>query len=220
MPFLFSNWGKSYSLNHLGSFDDYAQGPMQRDEALLLYALVKTVDPKTIVEFGFFLGNSAINFLKSMSRDARLYSFDIWDVSKQAATQIKDPRFKFIFKSQTDFEPADIDNNTVNLAFFDAAHDFDLNVTTFAKLKDSLAEKALIVVHDTGAWYVNPKGFKTEEGYFLNGSATTYIHRPGERKFVNYIKTNGGFDQIHLHSTSKFRHGLTILQKNAGPLPL
>jgi len=211
---------RRYSLSHLALLDEVPPGPIQIDDALFLYALVKEVDPKTIVEFGFFLGHSAINFLKSMSKDARLYSYDIWDASKQAATRIKDPRFKFLFKSQTDFEPADIDNRTVDLAFFDAAHDFDLNVRTFDKLRDSLAEKALMVVHDTGAWYVNQKGPKTEEGYFLNGSATVYIHHPGERRFVNYIKTIGTFDQVHLHCSSNFRPGLTVIQKNSSLLPL
>jgi predicted O-methyltransferase YrrM len=49
-----------YSLSHLRTFEEYPAGPIQRDEALLLYALVKTVDPKTIVEFGFLAGHSAL----------------------------------------------------------------------------------------------------------------------------------------------------------------
>jgi hypothetical protein len=80
----------------------------------------------------------------------------------------------------------------------------------------------LIIVHDTGAWYGKLKGSKTPEGYFVGGKASAgYIHRPDERRFVNYIRENmEGFDQIHLHSTSKFRHGLTVLQRNVDALPL
>jgi hypothetical protein len=211
-----------YSLSHLRIFDEYPAGPIQRDEALLLYALVKTVDPKTMVEFGFLAGHSALNFLKAMSQDARLYSYDISDMSKVLSSNFRDPRFKFFFKSQTDFEPSDVDNRPVDLVLFDASHDLSLNIATFHKIKDCLNEKALIMVHDTGIWHINPKGFQSPEGYFLGGLPDLgYIHRPGERRFVNYIRENlPDFDQIHLHSTSKFRHGLTVLQRNAGPLPL
>lgn len=212
----------SYSLGHLKHFGEYAAGPIQRDEALLLYALVKTVDPKTIVEFGFFKGHSAINFLKAISSDARLYSYDISDASIQQASRIRDKRFQFIFKSQAEFEPSDIDNRLVDLAFFDASHNFNLNLATFEKLRLVLNEGALIVVHDTGAWHGNLKGFKTPEGYFIGGSTSAgYIHRPDERMFVNYIReTFSDFDQIHLHSISKIRHGLTVLQRNANALSM
>ena len=188
----------------------------------MLYALVKTVDPKTIVEFGFFAGHSANNFLKAMASDARLYSYDISEASMKLARKIHDKRFRFIFKSQTEFEPSDVDNRIIDLAFFDAAHDFRLNVATFEKLTGSLGARALIVVHDTGAWYGDLKGLKTPQGHFLNGSASSgYIHQPGERAFVNYIRENmKDFDQIHLHCTSKFRHGMTVLQRNSKPLPL
>jgi len=218
----FPVFGKGYSLRHLRSFSDYALGPIQRDETLLLFALVKTVDPKTIVEFGFLAGHSAKNFLRAMSSDAKLFSYDVSDASRKLAMKINDKRFKFIFKSQTEFEPSDVDNQLIDLVFFDAAHDFQLNVATFEKLMGSLSERALIVVHDTGAWYGNFKGLETPQGYFLNGSASSaYIHQPGERAFVNQIRENmKDFDQIHLHCTSKFRHGLTMLQRNAGPLPL
>jgi hypothetical protein len=210
----------TYSLGHLRSLRDYELGPIQRDEALLLYALVKTIDPKTIIEFGFYEGHSAINFLKAMSLDARLYSYDISDDSKRLAAKIHDRRLKFVFKSQADFEPSDVDYRLVDLAFFDASHDFLLNVMTLERLKDSLNERGLIIVHDTGAWYGDLKGLQTPEGHFVDDSISGgYIHQPGERRFVNYIRESmKDFDQIHLHSTSKFRHGLTILQRNLAPL--
>lgn len=193
-----------YSLGHLRYFGEVVVGPIQRDEALLLYGLVETVDPKTVVEFGFHEGHSAVNFLKAMSSDSKLYSYDISDMSAQLARRIHDKRFRFIHKSQADFEWSDVEDRQVDLAFFDAAHDFRLNVLTFGRLQRSLSEKALIVVHDTGG----------------HGSAGC-IHQPDERRFVNYIKLDiRGFDQIHLHSTTKYRHGLTLLQRNVGPLPL
>lgn len=211
---------KQYSLSHLRYFVEYAAGPIQRDEALLLYALVKTVDPKTIVEFGFLAGHSSTNFLKAMSSHARLYSYDIADFSMQSARRIRDERFRFVFKSQADFDCSDVDNRLVDLVFFDGSHDFHLNVLTFEKVRMCLSERAFIIVHDTGAWYGDMKGFQTPEGYFIDGSTSRgYIHRPDERKFVNYIRENmADFDQIHLHSVYKFRHGLTVLQRNVDKL--
>jgi hypothetical protein len=45
------------SMNHLAHIADFAEenalGPIQRDEALLLLAMVCVLRPKTIVEFGF-----------------------------------------------------------------------------------------------------------------------------------------------------------------------
>jgi len=214
--------GTGYSLSHLRFFQDAKIGPIQRDEALLLYAMVKTVDPKTIVELGFYEGHSSINFLKAMSSDARLFSYDITEASRKLAMKIEDKRFKFVFKSQSEFEPSDVDNRLIDLVLFDAAHDFQLNVTTFQKLIGSLMATALIVVHDTGAWYGNLKGLMTPQGHFSNELASSaYIHQPGERAFVNWAKeTMKDFNQIHLHSTSKFRHGMTVFQKNDKPLAL
>ena len=214
--------GGSYSLRHLRRFSNYVIGPIQRDEALFLYALVKMVDPKTIVEFGFYEGDSSTNFLKAMSSDGRLYSYDISNASMTFARKIRDPRFRFILKSLTEFAPSDIDNRPIDLVFFDASHEFDLNVTTFEKVKGSLNERGLVVVHDTGAHYVDSNRCQTPMGYFLRGRLDAgYIHQPNERKFVNYIReSDQNYEQVHLHCTTKFRHGLTILQKNVGPLPL
>jgi predicted O-methyltransferase YrrM len=48
-----------YDLSHLTQDEaQISMGPIQDDEALLLYALVKVIRPKTVVEFGFG------NFLK------------------------------------------------------------------------------------------------------------------------------------------------------------
>jgi len=214
--------GESYYLKHLRRFSDYVVGPIQRDEALFLYALVKMVDPKTIVEFGFYKGASATNFLKAMSSDARLYSYDISNASMRFAGKIRDSRFRFILKSLTAFVPSDTDNRPIDLAFFDASHDFDLNVAAFEKVKGCLNERGLVVVHDTGAHYVDSNRCQTPTGYFLGGQPDAgYIHQPNERKFVNYIrKSDQNFEQIHLHCTTKFRHGLTVLQRNTSPLPL
>jgi hypothetical protein len=83
-----------------------------------------------------------------MSWDARLHSFDISPDSMKLAARVCDRRFKFLLRSQTDFDQADVDNRPVDLAFSDASHNFCLNVTTFESLMPRLAERGLTVVHD------------------------------------------------------------------------
>lgn len=214
-----------YNLKHLEDFGEKVIGPIQSDEALLIYSIVRDTRPDVILEFGFANGHSSINFLAAMPKSCKLYSFDIKEESANIAKKIQDDRFKFILKNQKKFEATDIDNNQVDLVFFDASHDSDLNIKTFNKVKSLLNPNALILVHDTGSWdntqnenvgaidgyYVN--GYPFPKGYFLNKDQ--YIHQAGERNFVNYLRKNEKkFHQIHLHSKNTFRHGLTILQRS------
>ncbi len=79
---------QSLGISHLLSYANAdALGPIQRDEAVALFGLVRTLRPKTVVEFGFFHGHSAFNFLCALDGDARLYSYD---PSDDAARRAKD----------------------------------------------------------------------------------------------------------------------------------
>ena len=51
-------------------------GPLQDDEALLLYGLVRALRPRTVVEFGTAHGFSALNFLQALfdDQEARVFS--------------------------------------------------------------------------------------------------------------------------------------------------
>ena len=62
-----------HNFSHLDEGGMHGAG---REDALLMYALVQMLWPKTIVEFGFYRGHSAVNFLKAMPVDCRLFSFD------------------------------------------------------------------------------------------------------------------------------------------------
>jgi hypothetical protein len=214
----------NYDIKHLEEYGEKVIGPVQSDEALLLFSLIRVLRPKTIVEFGYAKGHSSANFLKAASEDAIIYSYDILDESKEIAEKVNDERLKYIHKSQTDFTHADIDNKEIDFVFFDASHNDELNIETFNLIVDHLTEEAVVAVHDTGAWdnscnehpgatdgyYVN--GWAFPKGYFLNDQK--YIHQAGERKFVNHLREHEvGIEQIHLHSSNTFRHGLTLLQK-------
>ncbi|MBX3425607.1 MAG: class I SAM-dependent methyltransferase [Pirellulales bacterium] len=206
---------------HLATYaNDASMGPLQRDEALLMLALAKTLAPRTVVEFGFFQGHSAFNFLQGLDEDALLVSFDVSDVSARHARRAFSQRanFRFVQKSQTDFAPADVDGRPVELVFLDAAHELDLNQATWRRLLPALAPEAIVAIHDTGLWArehflpVHREFAATRPEAWLD--AERFAHQPGEREFVNWILDEfPEFSVIHLHSTRRLRHGLTLLQR-------
>jgi hypothetical protein len=196
-------------------------GPIQRSEALLLHAIVKVVNPKTIVEFGFCKGHSAFNFLEAMAQDAKLFSFDIGKASKMHSEKFfpRDDRFHFVFKSQDQFSSKDIGNRSVDIVFFDASHNIKLNQKTFLNILPYLSESSLIIIHDTGLW--NKRFFQPIHHSFVKACLASqwvddehFAHQPDERLFVNWIiSTFPEFRAIFFDSDTCLRHGLTILQK-------
>ena len=89
--------GEAPDISHLTVFSEVADGPVQREEALFLYSLLRVVRPRTVVEIGFLNGRSALNFLCALDADARLYSFDIDERCAARARDLfgHDPRFTF-----------------------------------------------------------------------------------------------------------------------------
>jgi predicted O-methyltransferase YrrM len=200
-------------LAHLSFYEPLASGPVQRDEALLLHALVKAIRPQTVVEIGFLHGHSAFNFLRALDRSARLYSFDIepaaGDLARAAA---HDPRLEFRLRSQEQITASDLDGRTVDLVFLDGAHDLALNRATFENLLPLLAEDALFVVHDTGAF--DPSAIPEEWGVDPEAVGEGIEHQPEERAFVNWLlDMHPEFAQVHVHSRNFIRHGMTLLQR-------
>jgi len=208
-------------MSHLLSYrEDDAIGPLQRDEAIALFGIIRSLRPKLVVEFGFFHGHSAFNFLRALPADGQLFSYDIDEdsISRAGREFGFDRRFTFVGKSQVDFDASDIGGRLIDFVFFDAAHELELNIATFSRIVDQLAPDAMIAIHDTGLW---------ERGHFAPIHATftreypgewvteeMYAHQPGERAFVDWIVAGPhGFAAIHLHSTRTLRHGLSLLQR-------
>ena len=124
-------------LAHLVRHDETAWGPVQRDEALFLHALVRVLRPSTVVEIGFLHGDSAFNLLRALDADARLYSFDIDPAAESVAQRERfrrDSRFVFRRRSQADLTAEDMDGRQPDLVFLDASHDLELNEATFSRV--------------------------------------------------------------------------------------
>jgi predicted O-methyltransferase YrrM len=198
---------------------EMTRGSVQRDEALLLHALVRVVRPKTVVEIGFLRGMSAFNFLRALDPDARLYSFDIRPARGQIARErfAHDPRLVFRARSQAELVHEDIDGHLADFVFLDASHELTLNQATFERLVPIMAPEAILAVHDTGTiprtlvpaghwWHSVPQIWVGDEAEV----------RGEERAFVNWLlEHHPEFSQIHLHSRRTFRLGLTLLQRSA-----
>lgn len=176
-------------------------GPLLKEDALVLQSIIRATNPKVLVEFGYFIGTSARAMLEVMDEDAVLHSVD-----NTRDHDITDPRFIFHKESQEKFKPS----GNIDFVFLDASHDYELNWKTFLNIKDNLSDKAIIVVHDTGTW-AGGNVFGADYGHA--DELGNWIHCPDELKFVNYISTTfPNFQQIHLHSSSEVRHGMTLLQ--------
>jgi predicted O-methyltransferase YrrM len=218
--------GQRYRLEHLAFYrEEGVMGPLQRDEALLLFALTRVLRPVVIVEFGFHYGHSAFNFLQAASPACQFYSYDIEDTAEGIARARfqRFQNFHFLRKSQADFCAADIGNRQIDLCFLDASHLLELNQVTFRKLEGSLSEGAVIVVHDTGTWakeFFSPVHAQQAANTPANWiSPTEYQPCKGEREFVNWVLTAcPGFSELHLHSNRTLRNGMTLIQKSR-PLP-
>jgi predicted O-methyltransferase YrrM len=206
-------------LSHLSAFSEASHGPLQRDEALFLYSLARVIRPQTIVEIGFLQGLSALNFLRALDGDGRLYSFDIDPACKQRAADRfgDDERFVFRIRSQDALTSEDIDGRMADLVLLDASHDLGLNQRTFERLVPLMTERAILAVHDTGTVprALVPPGhwwLQTEQGWV--GDEREVL--PDERAFVNWVlESHPEFSEIHLHSQRTLRLGLTLIQRSA-----
>jgi predicted O-methyltransferase YrrM len=204
-------------ISHLAIFSEIADGPVQRDEALFLYSLLRVVRPRTVVEIGFLTGRSALNFLCALDDDARLYSFDIAHAEHARDRLGHDSRFTFRTRSQDELTPDDIDGREADFVFLDAAHELDLNQRTFSRLLPLMAPGAILAVHDTGTI---PRRFVHPGHYFLDSSVGWIGDErevmPDERAFMNWLlDEHPEFSQVHFHSQRTVRCGITVLQRSA-----
>ena len=216
----------SLGVGHLLLYREDAIGPIQQSEALFLFGLIRLIQPRLLVEFGFLQGQSAFNFLQAMPHDSKLYSFEIDQDCIRAASEsfARDSRFHLVGKSQAEFQPQDISHELIDFLFFDGSHDYETNRSAFRRIIPSLAPSGIVAIHDTGAWNLElktniPASWATLDGGWLGKSE--FVHQAGERRFVNHILTEyPDFSVLHFHSQRILRNGLTLLQRRHSlPIP-
>lgn len=217
--------GTTVPTGHLARFGEQETlGPIQREEALLLFALIRVLRPRTVVDIGFHRGHSAFNFLMALPPDAELHSYDNDPRAAEIAEAFSraqggaSGRFHFHAKDQQELSSADVGGKEIDLALLDASHDLAINQVTFGRLAPAMKQGAVLAVHDTGTWHRS----QMNEAHlaWARGSTGAWISSdefsawPEERRFVRWIiDHHPGWSSLHLHSDRTLRHGLTLLQK-------
>lgn len=197
-----------YSIEHLTQDDSQeVLGPIQDDEALVLFALIKCMRLKHIFEIGGLSGYSAMNFLKAIPSDGKVYTVDLNPVPCQG------PNHKCIQKNALEITHDDLDNTPLDLIFFDCHNMVQMNVFENLREKGLITDSTVIALHDTNLHYQNFCSWSTQ----IEGG---WAHQLVEREMVNIFKEKFGYDvfcfhtEPHHHDESfPYRHGLTICKK-------
>jgi len=205
----------TYDLSHLTQ--EPAQsvlGPVQDDECLILYALIKCMRLSRILELGGLDGYSAKNFLQAVGECGTVYTCDLNPVPCLA------PNHKTLVKNCLHITPEDLDDQPLDLVFFDC-HD-DVQKTIFDRLVELnlITDATIIALHDTGLHFA-PYNALCPWGEPVDTIPGGFCHQRVERDMVNWLKEEKGYDVLNFHTTVEkhsdafpFRHGLTICQKN------
>lgn len=208
-----ATFNSKYDLKHLDQTTQYVYGPIQDDEALFVYSVIRVLRPKLAIECGMGHGYSTKNLLSALEPDAKLYTFDIEILNKKASV-FNDSRFKFIKKSQAEFDPNDVGNEKIDLVYMDDGHYFDVNVKFWKRILPYLKPNAVFISHDTGLHLDEIEEYTQNRDCVCEFNRCGWSHCPPERKFINWIIDNyPEWNVINMHSLNIYRHGLTILQK-------
>src|ERR1019366_4541481 len=104
----------SYDLMHLSQPDDQRViGPIQDDEALFLFSIIRGMRLRTILEVGGGAGYSARNFLAAVGPHGKVYTVDPNPVATISDNHI------VVSKSIGDVVATDIFAEQIDLVFFD-----------------------------------------------------------------------------------------------------
>ena len=201
----------TYDLSHLTQNDDQTVvGPIQDDEALFLFALIRCTRISRILEVGGLDGYSARNFLEALESrpDTFVYTIDLQPVTQHNIRHI------CIQKDAREISPEDVDNRALDLVFFDC-HEMEVQMELYHRLRDSqiITNDTILALHDTGLHESKFTGWSYEipEGW---------VHQPVERQMVNRFK-DFGYDVMTIDAKKgtscgalPYRHGLTICKKH------
>ena len=201
----------NYDLTHLSQNEDQnVWGPIQDDEALFLYSIIRGSKLERILEIGGLSGYSGKNFLQalSFSKDGILYTCDINPVPVLADNH------KVIIKNGLHLTPHDIDNKPLDLIFFDCHDMIQMDIYNLFVKNNIINDNTILALHDTNLHYHPYQRW----GHYIEKDKG-YAHQPVERDMVNIFK-NLGYDIFSISTdqtkhSDKFpiRHGVSICKK-------
>lgn len=201
----------NYDLSHLTQPENQnVSGPIQDDEALFLYSIIRGCRLERILEIGGLSGYSAKNFLQalSFSKDGILYTCDLNPVPILAENH------KVIIKNALDLTIEELDNKPLDLVFFDC-HDM-IQMDIYCKFVNNniINDDTILALHDTNLHYPPYQHC----GHYIEKD-NGYAHQPVERHMVNIFKSLGydifGISTNHSKHSADFpvRHGITVCKK-------
>ena len=217
-----------HSLRHIGlqGKEQMVVGPVQDDEALLLFAMTRALGVNRVLEVGGLLGFSARNFLEAVACTPApaVYTLDLDAVPRVG------PRHFTIQKSAELLTAADLHNKPVDLLMLDCHH-YPATTELLRRLlrEDLLAPNALIALHDTGlhpvqGWF-NWSSIESRQGNVATvkmPDTEGRMHQPVERLVAQWLvkyDCNGDWQTIVVHDdavrggVAAMRHGLTLMQR-------
>ncbi len=135
----------AYNLTHLTQAQEQAvYGPIQDDEALFLFALIRVMRLARVLEIGGLHGYSARNFAAAVGDDGIVYSVDL------EPTPVVAPNHRTIVKDARTLSAADVDNRPLDLVFFDC-HNYEAQMAMFRSLRadGTITDATVLALHDT-----------------------------------------------------------------------
>ena len=200
-----------YDLTHLTQPEHQnVSGPIQDDEALFLYSIIRGCRLERILEIGGLSGYSAKNFLQALSftTNGILYTCDLNPVPILAENH------NVIIKNALDLTIHDLDNKPLDLIFFDC-HDF-IQMNIFYNLVNNniINDNTILALHDTNLHY---PPYQHCGNYIEKENG--YAHQDVERQMVNIFKSLGydifsiSTDQSKHSDNFPVRHGLSVCKK-------
>lgn len=199
----------NYLLDHLTQPSDQdVWGPIQDDEALFIYSIIRASRLNRILEIGGDSGYSARNFLRAVGDTGIVYTCDIKAVPKL------DSNHTVVIKNALELTAADVDGQPIELLFFDCHDMVQMEMYNRFVSQGIVTDKTILALHDTNLHYAPYNKW----GSFVP-SENGYAHQTVEREMVNIFKSMG-YDCFSIltdaskHSSSfPIRHGLTVCQK-------
>ena len=208
----------SYPVQNVG-------GPIQDDEAVMLFGMVRTMGITRILELGGKHGYSAQNFLQAMNCvNGNVSEHAMYTVDYQGELKAFDDRHHLLIKDAIRLTAEDVDNTPLGMVFLDC-HSFyaSLHVLKVLTSQNLLTKNALVAFHDTGLHQHKAVWFQPAAP-----DAIGFITQPTERILAQWLvwyDESSNWQRISFHDDVRqlrlgagqqwFRHGITILQRRA-----
>lgn len=191
----------AYNLAHLTEADGEHSTTIQNDEALFLFAMIRVMYLRRVLEIGGFQGYSARNFLAAVGETGTVYSVDINPMASIAPNHIT------IQKDATLVGSLDVGGDPLDLVFFDCHH-YEGQMAMFQRLRADgmITADTVLALHDTNLHprKIEPWSYQVEGGW---------VHQKTERRMVNDFHRMG-YDVFVLGTKAAanepMRKGVTI----------